>query len=321
MSAHSGFPGELPGPLPRLGLRGEILVAFATVTLFAIGLNTFVVWRIDSMLLRRERIGEAAASVRWMAAALGGAPSQPAAERLAREVEGVEAFLVHDASGSERARVGEPPTDRASIEAAVRATLLLGDGAVEVVERGARTLVRVVSPVGGRGSRSGVAQAWIRLDRPSPAAARSRRLSAAYVALNSLLAGCLGWWLVSRSVVRPLTRLTEATRRVADGDLEVRVAPTGTREMSELARDFNRMTERLAERRREVIEAEKMASVGRLAAGLAHELGNPIGAVTGYVSMLRRGKTAARNPDDAETLRRMESEMRRIDRIVRDLLD
>ncbi|HEU4988851.1 MAG TPA: ATP-binding protein, partial [Gemmatimonadaceae bacterium] len=67
-----------------------------------------------------------------------------------------------------------------------------------------------------------------------------------------------------------------------------------------------------------LVRAEKLASVGRLAAGVAHEIGNPLGAINGYAHLLRRvaGDDASRSAVDG-----LEREAARIDRIVRGLLD
>jgi len=81
----------------------------------------------------------------------------------------------------------------------------------------------------------------------------------------------------------------------------------------------NRMTERLLEEQAHLVRAEKLASVGRLAAGIAHEIGNPLGALNGYSHILR-----GRVGGDAlavEAVNGFERETTRIDRIVRGLLD
>jgi two-component system, NtrC family, sensor kinase len=82
------------------------------------------------------------------------------------------------------------------------------------------------------------------------------------------------------------------------------------------------MTDALLEERAQVVHAEKLASVGRLAAGVAHEIGNPLGAINGYSHILRSklgaAAQAARVTDAFDGLER---ESARIDRIVRGLLD
>jgi signal transduction histidine kinase len=79
------------------------------------------------------------------------------------------------------------------------------------------------------------------------------------------------------------------------------------------------MTERLLEEQAQLVRAEKLASVGRLAAGIAHEIGNPLGALNGY-SHLLRGHVAG-NPLALEAVTGFDRETARIDRIVRGLLD
>jgi signal transduction histidine kinase len=79
------------------------------------------------------------------------------------------------------------------------------------------------------------------------------------------------------------------------------------------------MTDRLLEEQAQLVRAEKLASVGRLAAGIAHEIGNPLGALNGYTHILR-GHIAT-NPLALEAVVGFERETLRIDRIVRGLLD
>jgi two-component system NtrC family sensor kinase len=83
-------------------------------------------------------------------------------------------------------------------------------------------------------------------------------------------------------------------------------------------RELERLNRDLQQAQQAMIRSEKLASVGRLAAGLAHEVGNPMSAILGYVEMLQ-----AEDLPDAERkdmLRRVEKEIERIDQIIRDLL-
>ena len=92
---------------------------------------------------------------------------------------------------------------------------------------------------------------------------------------------------IHRLLVRPLRETAAAAEAIADGDLRRRVPPHESRELNQLAESVNRMTERLLEEQAHLVRAEKLASVGRLAAGIAHEIGNPLGALNGYSHILR----------------------------------
>ena len=118
------------------------------------------------------------------------------------------------------------------------------------------------------------------------------------------------------------------------GDLNYRgVAPSGGGELASLAREFNRMADRLAEQRqsalreaeerlaleRKLRHSEQLAAVGRLAAGVAHEMGAPLQVIDG------RAKQLLNHPDADETRQRnliiIRNQADRIARIVRQLLN
>ncbi|TSK06195.1 MAG: HAMP domain-containing protein [Geobacter sp.] len=168
----------------------------------------------------------------------------------------------------------------------------------------------------------------------------SRRLFLAYFALDFLLLLVLGSYLLSRTVVSPFKKLLQATRRITAGDLGVSVNVAGSAEVAELSEAFNSMlvalrekrveveekvaaltwaNKELVEARSEAVRSEKMASVGLLAAGMAHEIGTPLAAIMGYSAILTEDLAA--DPEKTDYLRRIIEESQRIDRIVRGLLD
>jgi signal transduction histidine kinase len=124
-----------------------------------------------------------------------------------------------------------------------------------------------------------------------------------------------GRYLISRLVLRPVERLVAVADAVAEGDFAARAPSAETRDFEVLAERLNRMTDHLLDAQSQLVRSEKLASVGLLAAGIAHEVGNPLGAIGTYVEVLRR-RTA--DPDVVAGLNR---EVDRIDRIVRSLLD
>jgi signal transduction histidine kinase len=146
--------------------------------------------------------------------------------------------------------------------------------------------------------------------------------------------------LASLTVLAPIRKLLLATERIGSGDLTRGVDAGGRDEIGDLAHSFNIMLEQLRgseERIREqldslrkahadlqakeeaLVESEKMAAVGRVAAGVAHEVGNPLGSVTGYLAMLRDENLS--DEESRDCLDRTGKELERISRIMTDLLN
>ncbi|MDX1647953.1 MAG: ATP-binding protein [Longimicrobiales bacterium] len=147
-------------------------------------------------------------------------------------------------------------------------------------------------------------------------------------------------WLIAASVSGPVEDLSRDVRRIADGDYHHRVADPLQPELRAIQRSVNRLADRLItdqerlaqnvasleetnrqlrQARDQVIQAARMASVGTLAAGIAHEVGNPLGAIIGFVDVARA--RAMKRGEEVELLDSIKGEACRIDRIVRGLLD
>src|SRR5438874_8169424 len=135
------------------------------------------------------------------------------------------------------------------------------------------------------------------------------------VALEVAVFIVFGRHLVNRLVLWPLERVVATADAVADGDLARRAPDAETSDFSTLAERLNRMTDHLLDAQGQLVRSEKLASIGRLAAGIAHEVGNPLGAVGTYIEVLRRRGA------DPEVVAGVTRELERIDRIVRGLLD
>jgi signal transduction histidine kinase len=106
------------------------------------------------------------------------------------------------------------------------------------------------------------------------------------IGLGGLLFGVAGAAVLARRITRPLHRLVEGTVRIAHGDFSQAIAGTSRDEVGDLARSFNEMTGQLLQARRRMEEAnrclvqhEKLASIGRMAATIAHEIRNPLTSV------------------------------------------
>jgi len=161
-----------------------------------------------------------------------------------------------------------------------------------------------------------------------------------YILLDTLILTVVGIYLLSRIVVRPIHDLLKLTSQYKEGDFLPATGDSPRNEIGQLSRSLNLMLRRLSENKKElqehitslekanrelqqaqneIIRSEKLASVGRLSAGIAHEIGNPIGIVQGYLEIIKRGDLNETEAKDF--MNRIETEVSRINNIIRDLLD
>jgi len=134
------------------------------------------------------------------------------------------------------------------------------------------------------------------------------------LALSLILGLMVRWW-----IDRPVQELVAATRNVAGGNLAYRLDVKREDEIGALATSFNYMTEKLSEARLQLFQSDKLASLGRLAAGVAHEINNPLTAVLTYGSYLL--KRSDKRPEMQKDLQVIVSETIRCREIVKNLLD
>jgi len=122
-----------------------------------------------------------------------------------------------------------------------------------------------------------------------------------------------------RAIVRPISKLVAGTQVLATGDLSGRLDAPLRGEFRVLAESFNSMAEALERNQRQLVEAEKLATMGRFSAGIAHEINNPIAVILGYTKTMRdRGPEGS---TDKEALAAIEEEAQHCKGIVRALLD
>lgn len=167
-----------------------------------------------------------------------------------------------------------------------------------------------------------------------------KRLLLITVILDAIVLVIFGSFLLSRVLVKPIKDLVRLTQKISEGDFSQKIEITSKNEIGQLIESFNRMIEKIKEKQEslenylnslestnkqlkqaqeELIRAEKLASIGRFAAGVAHEVGNPLGAILGYTSILE--KDGLDREEVKDYLKRIEKEIERINRIVRELLD
>jgi two-component system NtrC family sensor kinase len=125
--------------------------------------------------------------------------------------------------------------------------------------------------------------------------------------------------LLEHIVLKPVVEIVKATRKVAEGDLSHTLKIHKNDEIGKLAESFNVMMGKLAEAQRQLLQSDKLSSIGRLAAGVAHEINNPLTGVLTYSSFLL--KNADENPEMKEDLEVIVRETKRCREIVKGLLD
>ena len=125
--------------------------------------------------------------------------------------------------------------------------------------------------------------------------------------------------LVKKWIDKPVNELLKATDQVGVGNLNYTIKEKGNDELGKLARSFNIMTQKLSEARLQLFQSDKLASLGRLAAGVAHEINNPLTGVLTYSSFLL--KRTQDNPELQEDLKVIVRETKRSREIVKSLLD
>lgn len=151
-----------------------------------------------------------------------------------------------------------------------------------------------------------------------------------FVALGvAVVLSILGAMLLELQVLKPLRALEAGVRRVKEGDFSVRVESGRAAELHRVASGFNEMSEALGQQREalhenaaELRRNEHLADVGRIAAGVAHEVGNPLAALLGYVEFLLDPRDEASiNEEQQRLLERIRKQTTRIQDIVGQLLD
>lgn len=159
-------------------------------------------------------------------------------------------------------------------------------------------------------------------ERVQLAAAIRQSQTALFISMGVVVVlGLLIGHLLSRVVVRPLRRIEDELKPIAEGRFAAFHQVSRDRELVSLTNALNRMLEELELRRRQVLQSEKLASLGVLASGVAHELNNPLGNISTSCQILLEELDSADRGSQREWLSQIDDETERARRIVRTLLD
>ncbi len=178
------------------------------------------------------------------------------------------------------------------------------------------------------------------LERVYNALRHSQQIIFIYIAINLAILTYIGIYRISKLYLMPLGRLAKRAEDYKEDDEIIFSVRKEDNELNRLSKALNSMLKRISadkeklrstvlsleqanlelkKAQKEIIQAEKLASVGRLSAGIAHEIGNPMGIVIGYLDLLKQEDIDREERD--EYLTRTEAEIERINTIIRQLLE
>lgn len=322
--------------MTKPGLRLQIVLALAGLMLLAFVPLFFAVASLAREGVMRTREQSARALGRAIAAHVTDARASADARAIAVALQGhagfdgVDAVCVFAQDGTPVACAGSP-LDAQAMHAPPAGS---AESATMVRDVGGRAL-EVLTPTGDV-----AVVTRVRLGEEGDRGGPLVRLVALYMITFGLALLVFAYFALTRVIVQPIEKLVESADRVATGARTLRVPRAGARELIELGTSVQSMaerliaeeaslvlkvdeltetTKRLTQAQAQLVRSERMASVGRLAAGVAHEIGNPIAALMGIQELLLDDDLPAR--ERADFVRRMQRETERIHGVVRDLLD
>lgn len=333
----TGVKSSVANPRFSWGLRPQLLLGLALVTVLAIVTTGYIALWAAGDSLRVDRETQAAVMATAVATAVGDTMGHGLSEaEVARQLKVVLRRFAEATKSMEFSVIGPgrremfswPRRPEGDVEVPIISTVLAGGPPIVNYRNSPQDNHKQLVAYAGIGREDqvlGVARVVMDATPPTEVVLRrSGLLLLILVILDALLVLGLSYVVLTQLVVRPLEELRKATAKVTAGELEARIPVTGAKEIVALASAFETMTGSLSAQREQLIRSEKLASIGQLAAGVAHEIGNPLATILGYVDILRgeaEGKADMPKEERIDALLRVKAETQRINQIIRDLLD
>ncbi len=335
-------------------LRTSMTINIAFLLLLGMLLINFVMLIVIQEVLIDVEIGKGrnlfvmmAKMIRYHRAANASALTEPDRARLLENTlksAGIASFVI---IGPDGRYVGEGPPYTPTEEMLQSAELAAAQGVESITTYGSIRhvfwqqpgYILIASPLKEEGS-AAAAAILLPLESLYGILRRTQHIFLIYILVNTAMLTVLGVYRLNQVTVKPIQRLVTRAEEYRESEDAFFLIEKEDNEFSKLSKSLNRMLMQISgdkeklqasvsslekanldleKAQRELIRAEKLASVGRLSAGIAHEIGNPIGIIKGYLDLLKDPDLPVEEKD--EFVRRTEAEVERVNAIIRQLLD
>jgi hypothetical protein len=344
----------------NLGLRAEVIINISFLMLAAILLIGFTISKIVERDILQEKVKYGERMVQDFQTIMDFmsrdrkefALNHPMVKREIQDLidlylrkKGFHELLIVDHGLNIIASKKSALINRRSTDPFLEKAIQRGELSAEIEKSGSFLLtnykkMKLYSPLSHQGTIVGGIQMEVPISDLMTNLLESQKIISITVVLDAIVLMIFGSFLLSRVLVKPVKDLVRLTQKISEGDFSERIEETSKNEIGQLIGSFNRMIEKLKENQEslenyleslesankqlkqaqeELIRTEKLASIGRFAAGVAHEVGNPLGAILGYTGILK--KEGMDHKESKDYLKRIEKEIERINKIVRELLD
>ena len=335
-------------------LRTSITINIAFLLLLGMLLINFVMLIVTQEVLIDAEIGKGrnllammTKLIRYQRTANESKPTGPESVRsleFTLKNAGIASFVIHGPDGR---YIGEGPAYTPTEEMLQSAELAATQGVESITTYSSIRhvfwqqpgYILIAAPLKEEGGGTGAA-ILLPLESLHGILRRTQHIFLIYILINTAILTILGVYRLNQVTVKPIQRLVTRAEEYRESEDAFFLIDEEDNEFSKLSKSLNRMFMRISgdkeklqasvsslekanleleKAQRELIRAEKLASVGRLSAGIAHEIGNPIGIIKGYLDLLKDADMAVEEKD--EFIQRTEVEVERINAIIRQLLD
>jgi two-component system, NtrC family, sensor kinase len=300
--------------MPPMNIVPKLTLALVTGMCFVLAANGYLRVRREVGMFEADRARDHEMIGRSLAAAVtsvwrseGEEPAMASIEEVNRH------FSQINIRWLARARLAEVHLDRAALEAARP-----GEPTTAVLGQSAKATWYTYVPVTVGGEPKGFLELYEATPRERDFArtvVSDTVVTAAVLALlSALLAFALGQWLVGA----PVRALSDAARRIGRGEFKEPLSFKRRDEFGVLASELNAMSVQLVSTMEQLRHADRLTTVGKLASGVAHELGTPLNVISARAGMIASGETT---PEESLDYARVVVEAAdRMTKIIRQLL-